>query len=327
MRNVTNMHSSIAVAGSILTDLIREIASYPKEGELAPIHEIRQTVGGCVPNVSMDLKRLDPSLSVYAIGRVGNDEEGRFVVSEMKREGVDVSYCRSCQEHTSFTDVMSVKGGQRTFFSYVGANANFSFEDILWDKLAIERLHLGYFLLLPKVDQGDGLKMLKEAKKRGILTSIDFVTSSEGNYSALLPCLPYVDDLIVNEVEAGKLAGISPSFSSMRQIATRLKALGVRNHVIIHAPEYGVLFGKEGFTSLPSYELPSDWITGTTGAGDAFCAGALLALMQEKEGKDILELAQMAATMALTSMDAVSGLCSKKEAAERCALLKRRTLC
>lgn len=321
------MSTSIAVAGSILTDYLREIASYPQEGELAPIHQIRQQVGGCVPNVAMDLKRLDASLSVMALGRVGKDDAGHFVLEEMKQAGVDCSAVSITDDHTSFTDVMSVPGGQRTFFSYVGANANFSFSDIPWENLHVERLHLGYFLLLPKVDQGEGRKILQEAKRRGIATSIDLVSSSEGNYTSLLPCLPYVDDLIINEVEAGRLTGLSPTFQNMGEITKRLREEGVRQHVIIHAPEYGVIDSKKGFFSLPSYRLPSGWIKGSTGAGDAFCAGALLSLLRHQEEMEILKTAQVAASMALTSSDAVSGLCDFKEAKQKCASLERRILC
>ena len=52
---------------------------------------------------------------------------------------------------TSFTDVMSVTGGQRTFFTYSGASAKFGTEDVDFGENLPEILHLGYFLLFQKV--------------------------------------------------------------------------------------------------------------------------------------------------------------------------------
>ena len=90
MRNVTNMKSGIAVAGSILVDEINEISAYPSAGELTQIKSVQKSVGGCVPNVAIDLKRLCPELTVKAVGKVGADENGEYVKTVLSRNGVDV---------------------------------------------------------------------------------------------------------------------------------------------------------------------------------------------------------------------------------------------
>ena len=114
------------------------------------------------------------------------------------------------------------------------------FEDIDFDKLDVKMLHLGYFLLLEKVDRGDGQAILKKAKDFGIQTSIDLVSENSERYSLVLPCLPYTDYLIINEVEAGKLTGIDPMDENLEMIARKLKELGVQEKVIIHKPDYAV---------------------------------------------------------------------------------------
>ena len=73
------MRSGIAVAGSILVDEINEISAYPCSGELTQIKSVTKAVGGCVPNVAIDLKRLCPALTVKAVGKVGADENGEYV--------------------------------------------------------------------------------------------------------------------------------------------------------------------------------------------------------------------------------------------------------
>lgn len=69
----------IIVAGSVLVDKINEINAYPESGQLTQITNLDIAVGGCVPNVSIDLKRISPQLPVYAIGKIGDDEEGKYV--------------------------------------------------------------------------------------------------------------------------------------------------------------------------------------------------------------------------------------------------------
>ena len=327
LRNVTNMKNGIAVAGSILVDNINEISAYPQAGELTKIKSVQKSVGGCVPNVAVDLKKLCPDLIVKSVGKVGDDENGLYVKNVLSDNGVCVEDISVGADKTSFTEVMSVTGGQRTFFTYAGASADFGFDDVDLDGLGVKMLHLGYFLLLDKIDNGDGERLLKAAKEKGIKTSIDLVSENSDRYSLVLPCLKYVDNLIINEVEAGALTGIEPKRENLITIAEKLKAYGVAERVIIHTPEMGVCVSQRGVESVPSYALPKDFIVGTTGAGDAFCAGALLGIYQDKTDKEILEFASGAAVAALSQADATSGLCTEQEIKELCKGLKRKEIC
>ena len=321
------MKSGIAVAGSILVDELNEISAYPNAGELTKIKGVQKSVGGCVPNVAIDLKRICPELTVKAVCKVGADENGEYVKTVLSQNGVDVKNVFVGADKTSFTQVMSVTGGQRTFFTYAGASADFGENDVPMSALNVKMLHLGYFLLLDKIDNGDGLKILQKAKENGVSTSIDLVSENSDRYSLVLPCLKYVDNLIINEVEAGKLTGVEPSKENLVVIAKKLKEGGVGERVIIHTPEVGVCVSENGVAFVPSYSLPNDFIKGTTGAGDAFCAGALLGIYQDKTDKEILEFASGAAVAALSSADATSGLRTGKEINELCKELKRKEIC
>ena len=327
MRNVTNMKSGIAVAGSILVDKINEISAYPKAGELTKIKSVQKSVGGCVPNVAIDLKRICPEWTVKAVGKVGDDENGKYVTEVFQANGVESSGVTLGTDATSFTEVMSVTGGQRTFFTYPGASADFGVEDVTMSALNVKMLHLGYFLLLDKIDNGDGELLLKIAKENGVKTSIDLVSENSDRYSLVLPCLPYVDNLIINEVEAGALIGIAPKRENLVEIATKLKAYGVQERVIIHTPEVGVCVSENGVQLVPAYQLPENFIVGTTGAGDAFCAGALIGIYQGKTDEEILEFASASAVAALSSADATSGLCTEEQIKELCKGLKRKEIC
>ncbi len=328
MRNVTKMKKGIAVAGTILVDKINEISAYPKAGELTKIHAVRLAVGGMVPNDGLDLIKMNPSLPVYAIGCVGADSDGEYVVKALKENNINTDgVCIDKGEKTSFTDVMSIIGGQRTFFTYAGASAKFGFDLFDWAHLPVKMLHLGYFLLLDKVDDGDGLKILKKAKALGIKTSIDLVSENSNRYTLVRPCLEYVDNLIINETEAGALCGIQPSKENLVDIVKKLKDYGVQERVIMHTPDIGICYDGKKMTTLASYCLPDGYIKGTTGAGDAFCSGALMGIYEEKSDEEILKMATVSATCSLRTADATSGIETYEKMEEFCKQFKRKELC
>ena len=318
----------IAVAGSILVDNINKISAFPKEGELTQIFARTKAIGGLVPNVGVDLKKLCPQLDVYALGKIGADDDGLFVENCFIENGIDVSgVVKTKGNLTSFTDVMSVEGGSRTFFTYPGASAEFGFDDIDFTKLKSKMLHLGYFLLLDKIDNGDGEKILKKAKECGIKTSIDLVSENSDRYKLVIPCLKYTDNIIINEVDAGNISGLEPSLDNIEKIARLIKDFGVNERVIIHAPEFGVCLSNQGFTIVPSLVLPKGHIKGSTGAGDAFCAGALLGIYNGLSDKEILETSSMVAANALSTVDATSGITDIEDTIKKYANYKRRDLC
>ncbi len=320
--------AGIAIAGSILVDKINEISAYPSVGELTQIRAVKRAVGGCVPNVAIDLKTLSPETDIYAIGKVGQDDEKTFLLHELGDRGIDLTGIRvSRKERTSFTEVMSIVGGQRTFFTYPGASAAFGLSDMNFESFKADMLHLGYFLLLDKVDGGDGEKILAKAKSLGIKTSIDLVSENSDRYKLVIPCLKYTDNVIINESEAGKIADMEPTKENLKAIAQKIMSYGIGERVIIHMPALSVCLSKDGtYTSLPSYDLPKGFIQGTTGAGDAFCAGALLAIYLGKSDEEILAIASKAAVGALSAADAVSGMKSLSELDALCATMKLQSI-
>ncbi len=301
------------MAGTILVDKLNEIGAYPASGELTKILSVSRAVGGAVPNTGIDIKRVDPSIPVKAVCKVGNDGDGDFLASTLEANGVDTSLMVRGELPTSFSDVMSIVGGQRTFFTYPGACADFGFDDIDFDKLDVKMLHLAYFLLLDKVDGGDGEKILKKAQEMGIKTSIDLVSENSDRYHIVKDCLKYVDNIIINELEAGMIAGVEPCRENLEKIARVIKDMGVSERVIIHMPETGVCLSDNGFFELPSWDLPKGFIKGKTGAGDAFCAGALIGIYRGLDEMGILTLAQKAATVSLSAPDSIGGMVSEGE--------------
>ena len=111
------------VAGNSLTDVIKRIEQYPEKGMLAKITEVVPGVGGCVPNTAISLKTLAPwELDVSALSRIGKDENGEFILKTLSRHGVRTDKMRIDPVlPISFTDVMTLPNGERTFFCAAAA--------------------------------------------------------------------------------------------------------------------------------------------------------------------------------------------------------------
>ena len=322
------MKNGIAIAGNIICDVIKTVDAYPACGMLANISGISKSVGGCVPNTAVNLVSLG-GVKVKALGKTGNDTEGEYVKREMSRAGVDVSRVTACAAPTSFTDVITVPGGERTFFYASGAGAEFGPKDINLKALSCEILHLGYLMLLDAFDAADGgygtvaARFLSAAREAGIKTSIDTVSQSGGAFrQALVPALKFCDYAIINEIEAGEIAGIPPRDKDgkllVKNIENILRALiehGVREKAVIHCPEGGFCLDiKKGRAFVPSLRLPKGYIKGKVGAGDAFCAGVLFGIYNGFTDEETLKAASCVAARNLAFNDSVSGACALEEA-------------
>ncbi|MBR5185399.1 MAG: helix-turn-helix domain-containing protein, partial [Akkermansia sp.] len=81
----------VTIAGNILVDILNTLEEYPKVTMLANVLSIEKSVGGCVPNTIINLAKIDPDISLSAIGKIGNDENGRYVLSEFHKHGIDTA--------------------------------------------------------------------------------------------------------------------------------------------------------------------------------------------------------------------------------------------
>lgn len=323
------MKKGITFAGNLIVDYIKNVDTYPKCGMLANITSVGRAVGGSLPNTAINLAKIDPSVPLSAVGRVGKDENGEYVVNTLKEYGIDTSAV-SVSEYapTSFTDVMNAPG-ERTFFQARGANAEFGPEHIDVESLDCDIFHIGYILLLDVFDQDDAeygtvmARLLKDVQARGIKTSIDVVSDSSADYmKKIAPALKYCDYAIMNEIESSSIWNIDPrradgtiDMDVVHDVMERMKDLGVKEKIIIHAKEAGfILDVKSGaFCAVPSLKIDKNLIKGSTGAGDTFCAGSLYGLYTGMEDREILEFASCAAARNLFSENSIDGMVEKAE--------------
>ncbi len=316
------MKRGIAVAGNMTVDKILSIDRFPVRGELTKVRHIGESVGGAVCNVGIDLRALDKNVPVCAVGMVGLDGEGETILRRLKDAGIDVS--RILKEgRTSVTDVLSEPDGVRTFLTFEGAGGVFDCRHVDADGLDCDIFHIGYMLLLPTLDSPDAeygtrmARLLKTVRDRGILTSVDIVSESGDRYSTIAPHgLKYTDYLTINEIEAQGVTGVELRdrdggliVENMPYALKKLKEMGVSKRAIIHAPEGGFGLDENGeYVSQKSARLPKGFIKGSVGAGDAFCAGALLAAYNGQSLSCALRMGNASAICSLSESGATEGV-------------------
>lgn len=320
----------ITFVGNIITDVVKTVDCYPEIGLLANIKDVKRAVGGAVPNTAINLRKIDGKIPLSAIGKIGNDDGGSYVMEKFSEFNIDASRVLVSEDKpTSFSDVISLPSGERTFFHARGSNAQFVPEDIDIDKLDCDILHAGYILLLDGFDAKDevyGTKMahfFHDVQEKGIKTSVDVVSDATADYKGtILPALKYCDYAIMNEIESTALFDIEPynadgsvNSANIKKTMELMAEAGVKEKIVLHCKEAGFAYDvkTKTFTAVPSLKIPGELIKGSVGAGDSFCAGTLYGIYYNLPDKEILEFASSAAACNLFSENSIDGMRSYDE--------------
>jgi len=298
--NPVSKRSGILAGGNWIIDRVKMVDAYPGLEQLANIKSQHLGTGGSPYNVLLDLAKLGVEFPLVGAGLVGKDSVGAAILEDCAKHRIDTRHLKGTSEaDTSYTDVFTVQSnGKRTFFHYRGANALWDGKDLDFSKIKARIFHLGYLLLLDRLDgvSKDGTtpaaRLLAAAQAAGLKTSIDVVSEASDRFKTVVtPALKHCDYAIINEYEAGMVTGFRIRKEgvldtvSLRHAAGAILQFGVRELVVIHFPEGCFARTRDGKDHWqPSLKVPAKAIAGSAGAGDAFCAGVLLGL---HEGWDL----------------------------------------
>jgi sugar/nucleoside kinase (ribokinase family) len=305
----------VIAGGNWIVDHVKLIDGWPAQDALANIVGQSQGNGGGPYNLLKNLARLGAGYPLAAVGRVGDDPDGRSILADCAAHGIDASLLRVTPGvATSYTDVMTaVDTRRRTFFHCRGANAVLCPADFDFTGTTAKYFYLGYILLLDTLDAPSpggspaAASVLARAREAGLRTAIDFVSASADRFSGTArPLLPLVDVLFVNDYEAEQLTGLALGRgdaldrAAVRTAARRLLDAGVREQVCLHFPEGAFIASADGGDYWqPSVRFPAGAVAGTAGAGDAFATGMLHGLHENWPLARAAELGVCAAAASL----------------------------
>jgi sugar/nucleoside kinase (ribokinase family) len=312
------MRRGIICGVSWCVDRNKLVDHWPEQETIAVILAAERQGGGNGANAAVDLKRLGASFPVEAVGLVGDDEEGRFLMRLCAEMGIDARQMHVAKDvPTAYTDVMTVKGtGKRTFFYSAGSHDLVSPDHFDAGATNAAILHLGLpgtHAIMDAPWQGEAsgwVAVLKRAHAAGLETNLELCTIPLERIAELgRPCLAHLDYLVVNDAEAGALAGIATVAAGIVDVAAcELAARTIIERsaaelVVVHFPLGAVAAARDGtLARKPSVRVPQEAIKGANGAGDAFAAGMLLGLHEGWELERSLALANATAAASLRSV-------------------------
>lgn len=278
----------VACVGILVADAIaRTVNGLPDKGKLGLVDSIELYTGGCAANVAIDMARL--GIGVAMVGKIGNDGFGKFMRSSLKEENVNIDGLVICEDASTSASVVTVdSNGERTFLHCLGANAEFTIDDINYDIIEKSKIVcVAGTMLMPKFDGEQCADFLKRTRELGKYNVLDTAWDSKGRWMEVLkPCMKYIDLFMPSIEEAVMLSGKEDP----NEIADIFLSMGVKTVVIKLGKDGCFMKDEKGKKYLiPAYDKIR--AVDTTGAGDSFVSGFLTGLVK---GWSLLECGKFA---------------------------------
>ena len=253
--------------------------------------------GGAAANVASWL--AISGTPAHVIARVGDDAAGQTVLTELDKYGVSHSETIVPGANTGVVIVLVDALGERTMFPDSGANSGLSLADLPpLDEITAVYLS-GYPLVNPNSRPG-ALDILRAVKERGLPVIFDPSTVGvllEVGLNQVREWLALVDVVILNEEEAHFLSGKNNPVEAAAELLKKTPLVVIKrggNGALAQARGSGVV-------QIPAVETE---VLDTTGAGDAFAAGFILAWANDGDLIDALKSGAALAAKCVSTLGA-----------------------
>jgi ribokinase len=283
--------------GALNLDKLYNVNLIAKEEEEGFVTGFKESAGGSAANTVVGLARL--KLNTGFIGKVASDHEGKFLLEDFRREGVDTKGIIIADEGRSgmvmgFIDIK----GDRALYVDPGVNNLIEFQDINPEYAANTHfLHLSSFV------GEQSLKVQKELLNKLPNVKVSFDPGSlyaRRGLRALRPIIRRCHVMFPNAIETRMLTGENyvQGAKTFMEIGAEVVAvkLGDKGCYVTHGEETHI---------IKPYKVD---VVDTTGAGDAFCAGFLYGLIKCKDLAECGKLGNFVASRCITKMGARTGL-------------------
>lgn len=268
--------------------------------------------GGDALNVATGLAKLGMEVSI--IGRIAKDTNGRFILAECDKYGINrsrVVYDETCATAASYALVD--ERGERHFLSEKSVFAKIEGSDAGDD--AIEEadiVYIGSAMALRKMDEGGIRDVFSRARRAGKMTVMDAAINREDPerewLAYLAPAFGETDIFFPSMEEAAKITGeTEPERIAEHFRRFRMKLFGIKMGA---AGCFVTDFRENRFIPCPK-GMP---VVDTTGAGDSFMAGLICGLAKGMDGFSAAEFASCVATKNVGAMGGTAGVPKYEEA-------------
>jgi sugar/nucleoside kinase (ribokinase family) len=285
--------------------LCRPVTDIPPGGGTYFVDEFTIAVSGAAGSAAIVAAKH--GLSVQAVGGVGEDLMGDWVLRRLADFDIDTANMQRCPDFTTSSSVVTTRpDGARPALHKRGATAGFFVDDAQIDRVLDTAIfHVGGVGLMDRMDKGRTAEVLAEAKKRGCRTTLDVFASTPDDLPLVRPLLEHTDFFMPSEEEAMALSGLT----DFEEIARFLLDQGT-GAVILTLGDKGAMYRDQTGEKidLPAFKID---VVCTCGCGDCFNAGFATGLHLGLPMEECLRMGQAASAqnaMGLGSQAVVTSL-------------------
>jgi len=281
------------------TDTVLLVHDFPALGGKARVLSQSRQAGGQVATALVTCQRL--GLQTRYIGKVGDDEAGKFQLDSLRREGVDVRYTR-------------VAGRAPNQFGFIIVDQATGERTVFWDrdpKLAVRASELirgaissARALHLDGCDVEACLEAARWARQTGLPVVADLDTV----YKEVERLFPYIDYLIASSNFLPAATGEADPFRVLEYMAREYK---IRAPGMTLGRDGALIFTRGRFIYSPGFVVEA---VDTTGAGDVFHGAFVYGLLAGWRMDHILEFSNAMAALNCTALGARGGIRTREEA-------------
>lgn len=283
--------------------LCRPVTQIPPGGGTYFVEELTLAVSGAAG--SAVIVAAKHGLRSRAVGGVGHDDMGDWVLMKLAKYGVDTSLMQRCDGFATSSSLVTTRpDGARPALHKRGATDGFFIDDARIDDLLDTRiLHVGGVGLMNRMDDaGRTAEVMAEARRRGVITTLDVFASTAADLPKVERLLAYTDYFLPSEEEARALSGLQGN----RDLAQFLLDRGA-GCVILTLGEEGAFYrhsdGDEFLT--PAFQVD---VKCTCGCGDCFNGGFATGLVKGLSPRDCVQLAQASSAQNATGLGSQAGV-------------------
>ncbi|QYO76521.1 carbohydrate kinase family protein [Devosia salina] len=276
------MSARVLVVGDVMTDIIVR-----PEGPIVPGSdrraEIRNRPGGSGANQAVWLGAA--GADVLFAARVGAGERAMYE-NYFRGLGVVPALAGDRDLPSGVLVTILDPSGERSFLTDRGANLNLSVADLPESLLdGVGLVLVSGYSFFASGPRHAVQALLRAARRRGVPIAVDPASTGfldEVGPQLFLDWVGQADWLFANEAEAELLTGEADFDAQMRVLGQQF------SHVVIKRGRFGAaLGGRDGV--IQSHPAPLVKVVDTTGAGDAFAAGFVAALLRGEAHAACLE--------------------------------------
>lgn len=270
--------AAITLIGNVNVDLIvRPARDLPPPGVERNVDAIEIRAGGAAAIAGLTLAALGGSPRVVAA--VGDDRFGRLLLEELQDAGLSVRDVSVLPDTPSGVSIaFEAPDRDRSFLTSLGSLGAFELVHVPDDALGADAVFVGGYFLTPRLRGGPVAEILRRARDLGATTLLDTGWDPDGwppaTRTEVLELLDLVDVFLPNADEACALAETSDP-----RAAAEMLAAGSGRRVAVKLGAQGCVAIDADGTVL-EVRAPNVEALDTTGAGDAFDAGLIAAMLE-----------------------------------------------